>query len=145
MLPIYDQYSFKACDNTSPLCREFRTLQLTENMRLTAARNNFKSNTNTLYFSSYLFVIRERRPHVTKRNESRSLFQSHLILMPIISVKPIFISIETNYMLEDWLTRRAVLTTKMDTLNKSALISDFIPCERKMFMSSNRKQKRERA
>ena len=101
-----------ACVCSSQLFSLFRTLRLTENMRLTALRNDPNADQAALQFPSYLLQVGEGR--VPDIQGQRILLPDSIHTLSTIRslVHRVFANMAENYKDEDWLMGRAILTTK---------------------------------
>lgn len=63
IVPVIECWSLmhivQVCIKSSPLCRQFRTLQITENMRLQALRNDQNAHADALLFPNFVLALGE--------------------------------------------------------------------------------------
>jgi len=129
----------EACICSSPLFPSFKTLRLSENMRLNALRQDPNADAQALQFPSYLLQVGEGR--VPDTEAERVLLPSSIHSFDSIRslCYRVFEGIQENYTNDEWLTGRAVLTTKnvnLDPIN--TIVGAMLPGNYRTYLSADK-------
>lgn len=133
-----------ACVKSSPPYRLFRTLRLTETMRLTAIQYDPNADGDELFVPSFLLPLGEGC--VTCAQEKRLVLPSSMAPKSDICrfFRAKFLGIEKHYMVDDLLTRSAIPKTtnaELEEINK--IVGAYIPEEMQTFTSADREENKD--
>jgi len=128
-----------ACFRTSALYDKCKVLRLTENMRLQALRDDPSADPASLEYPNFLLRVGEGRYEADA--DLRIELPEYIEVLPNEwdLCDKVFPNIAENYVNQDWLTGRAVLTVKnrgLQAINK--LVGDKIPESYREFTSADK-------
>ncbi len=100
------------CVRSSALYADFRTLRLTENMRLSSLRNDPHASDTALQFPIYLLRLGEGPLEESEGNMVELPESEQNVLDVDALCNSVFESLESNHSDASWLISRAILSTK---------------------------------